>query len=320
VRVDACAVAFRDILDRRGAFPFIKDDAVLGHEIAGTVVEVARQGQEEHGLAPGDRVVSLHWSQKEAWPSPLQRGAGVVASMLGISCDGGYADYCTADSGAFVKVPNPSKWTAIEAAPVMSTYGTVWQGAHERASLTGNDDLLVTGSSGGVGTAAVQLGKLLGCHVTGVTSNPNKVDYVRSLGADKVIVLDSKGQFSRSDTVKEMGGYDVCIECVGSPTFEQALRSLRPEGRLVLVGNVDNATAPLPLGLCILNSLSVVGSDSISAKALKGLFQLLDEHPNVRPRIDRVLPLEKAMEAHDLLERKAVTGRVVLQVSQDNWT
>ena len=180
--------------------------------------------------------------------------------------------------------------------------------------------MLVTGSSGGVGTAAVQLGKLLGCHVTGVTSNSSKADYVRSLGADEVIVMDSKGHFSRDDIVKEMGGFDVCVECVGGPTFEQALRSLRPEGRLVLVGNVDNTSAPLPLGLCILNSLSVVGSDSISAKALGDLFRLLDENPDIRPPIHRVLPLEDAMEAHDLLETRGVTGRVVLQISEDNWS
>lgn len=284
------------------------------------VVDVAEEGAQEHGLMAGDRVVSLHWSQRQAWPSPLRRNAGVVESMLGISCDGGYADYCTADAGAFVRVPDASKWSAIEAAPVMSTYGTVWQGARERASLRGSDDVLVTGSSGGVGSAAVQLGKLLGCNVTGVTSNPSKADYVRSLGADQVIVMDDKRQFSRDEIVKSMGGFDVSIECVGSPTFEQALRSLRPEGRLVLVGNVDNATAPLPLGLCILNSLSVVGSDSISAQALTELFQLLDKNPHVRPTIDRVLPLEDAMEAHKLLETRGVTGRLVLQVSEDNWT
>jgi len=224
--------------------------------------------------------------------------------MLGISTDGGYAEYCTLDAGALVKVPEPAAWSAVEAAPVMSTYGTVWQGARVRGRLQSGENVLVTGASGGVGSAAVQIAKALGCHVTGVTTSAHKEAYVRSLGADEVIVMAAVGEgdidggksgggssFNRHEIVRRLGGFDLCVECTGEPTFLPALRSLRPEGRLVLVGNVNNSVVGLPLGLCILNSLTVVGSDSISAAALRELFLFLDGEqggPRLRPTIHSV--------------------------------
>jgi D-arabinose 1-dehydrogenase-like Zn-dependent alcohol dehydrogenase len=153
VKVAACAVAYRDILDRKGAFPFIKRPTVLGHEFAGVV---AAAGPDAHEFHVGQRVVSLHWAQRDAWPSPLQvsqsaffsfaahalcvlkqrvtQGNAAVSSMLGLMCNGGYAEYCTVDESAFVDAP--SGWSAVDAAPVMSTFGTVWQGAFVRGGAT----------------------------------------------------------------------------------------------------------------------------------------------------------------------------------------
>ena len=105
VKVAACAVAYRDILDRKGAFPFIKKPTVLGHEFSGVVASVGPDAKE---FQIGQRVVSLHWAQRDAWPSPLQvicfgvamwllncdrQGSAAVPSMLGLMCDGGYAEY-----------------------------------------------------------------------------------------------------------------------------------------------------------------------------------------------------------------------------------
>ncbi len=84
------------------------------------------------------------------------------------------------------------------------------------------------------------------------TSNPDKTAYLKSLGADEVIV---GGKANRNASIVGLGGVDMAIDCVGEPTFLQSLRSLRPEGTAVIVGNVSNGTGELPLGLCILNSL-----------------------------------------------------------------
>ena len=312
VKVQACAVAFRDTLDRSGAFAsIIKLPSVLGHEVCGTVAAVGG-GAGASGLRVGQRVVSLHWSQDEGWPSPLLSGAGgkPVSSFLGLTRDGGYAEWMTVPFGALVAVPDAMRgWDAVELAPVMSTFGTVWQGAVVRAGLRAGERVLVTGASGGVGSASVRLLKALGCHVVAQTSSEGKRAFVESLGPDAVVVGAAK--FNQHPAL--VGGVDVVVECTGEPTFEGSLRSLRPEGRLVLVGNTTNAKASLPLGLVILNSLKVVGSDSISAAALSQLLAFLLEH-DLRPKIDQVLPLEAAAAAHERLEAKAVQGRIVLRV------
>lgn len=195
-------MAYRDTLDRRGAFPFIQPDAVLGHEMAGTVVAVG-SGAESGGLQEGDRVVSVHWDQNEAWPAPLTP-SGPVSSFLGLTHPGGYAEFCTAPAGCFVQIPHGWSGSQIHAAPVMSTFGTVWQGAVVRAGLQAGETVLVTGASGGVGSAAVQLCRRIGCKVIAVTSSPSKREFVEGLGADVVVVSESgpKGMdFNRAQQV-----------------------------------------------------------------------------------------------------------------------
>lgn len=87
----------------------------------------------------------------------------------------------------------------------------------------------------------------------------------------------------------------------------------------MLIGNVTNASAPLPLGLCIVKSLSVIGTDSIEAAELSKLFLWLDKE-GLRPTIDRVIPLEEVASAHQLLEERRVSGRVVLDVNKELWS
>jgi acryloyl-coenzyme A reductase len=286
---------------------------VLGHEIAGVVESVGPDSKFEIG----DRVVSLHWAQYhgEAFPSPFQHKKG-MKTFLGLTCDGGYSDFVTTHETAFVKVPSPSSWTPVHAAPVMSTFGTVWQGAMVRGQLQSHERVLVTGASGGVGSAAVTLASKFGCHVIGTTSSPmNKENYIKSLGAQEV--LDSTTPFSKTAVASSC---DMVIECVGAPTFTESLKCLKPGGRLILIGNVTNATAPLPLGLCIVKSLNVIGTDSIEADELTTLFHWLTEH-SVKPEIHEVVSLDEQSiaRAHHLLEKRGVTGRVVIDVNAKIW-
>lgn len=255
---------------------------------------------------------------------------------LSLFCVRGNTEFCTAPAGCFVRVPSSWTGTAAEAAPVMSTYGTVWQGAVVRGGLRAGDTVLVTGASGGVGSSAVRLCKRLGCKVLAVTTSPSKEKFVRSLGADEVILAtagsagEAMSAFNKDDTVRR-NEPDLAIECTGGPGFTSSLRSLRPEGKLVLVGNVDNSSESLPLGLCILKSLSIIGSDSISATALSDLFKFMDgggkqlcagggaSAPPLRPEIHSTIPLEMVADAHAKLEARSVAGRIVLQVSDDTW-
>eukprot|EP01012_Entosiphon_sulcatum_P056622 TRINITY_DN80320_c0_g1_i1.p1 TRINITY_DN80320_c0_g1~~TRINITY_DN80320_c0_g1_i1.p1 ORF type:complete len:362 (+),score=50.50 TRINITY_DN80320_c0_g1_i1:22-1086(+) len=311
VKVAACGICYRDVLDRKGAFPFIKPGIIMGHEVAGVVSAV---GPAVRSLSVGQRVVSLHWA-----PCGTCRPCKEVAtpcdthheSFFGLTADGGYADYLASGASAFVPVPDG--WTAVEAAPVACTYGTVWRAAVTRGGLKPGERVAITGASGGVGSAAVQLASKLGCDVIAITSNPQKEDFLRGLGASTVVVSDRSTPFFKHAALR--GGVDVVLENVGEPTFQASLRSLRPNGRLVLVGNVTNASAQLPLGLSILKSLSVIGSDSVTAPELRETFAFLDKH-KLRPHIHRVVGMEDAGTAHTLLEEKGVTGRVVMKLRE----
>lgn len=173
--------------------------------------------------------------------------------------------------------------------------------------------VLVTGAAGGVGGAAVAMAARLGCHVIGATGSiATKGAYIKSLGGDDVI--DSSPGFSK----KLKHGVDMVIECVGAPTFNDSLRCLKPGGRLVLIGNVTNASSQLPLGLCIVKSLNIIGTDSIEASELQKLFLWLEEQ-GLRPTVDRIMPLEEVSSAHQLLEERQVTGRIVLDVNKKLW-
>jgi acryloyl-coenzyme A reductase len=300
VKVAACAVAYRDILDRKGAFKFIRLPAVLGHEFSGTIVEV---GDRATGRAAvGDPVVSLHWDQDAAWPSPLKSG-GAVDTMFGISCDGGYAEYVTCPVGSLAAAP--THLPLEPASCVVSTFGTVWWGAVARGGLKSGQRVLVTGASGGVGSAAVAIAKALGCHVTGVSSSEAKRTYLQELGCDDVLVTDDQARF-------KAGNMDCVIESVGGPTFASSLRATKPGGSIILLGNVENSVSELPLGYCILNSIRIIGSDSILRSELEtGLLPFMAKH-NLRPTIQHVMALEDACRAHEMLEARQVSGRIIL--------
>ena len=206
-------------------------------------------------------------------------------------------------------VPIPENWSMTEASTVMCTYGTVWHSLFQRGRLARGETLLVTGS-GGVASAAVQMARAIDCHVIGVTSQESKVEHLTRLGASDVVVLSDASQLNRHAVVQARRP-DVVLEAVGEPYFNASLRSLKPSGRLVLIGNVTNGMANFKLGLAILNELSIIGGDSITRQELLDCFDFLDKH-KIRPHVDQTLPLHQANEAQQLLIDGKAKGRIVL--------
>lgn len=301
IRVCATSVCYRDLLDRQGAFPFMQLPTILGHEVVGVVDALGPPAPEltTSTLRIGDRVASIHWAPKRGFVGEHSPSGAIDHSFLALTANGGYAEFLTQFESGLVALPTDlaSAFSAKEASTVMGTYGTVWRGAITKGRLVAGETVLVTGASGGVGSAAVQLARALGCRVFAATTAPDKEAYLRSIGAHEVLVVPSSADgkvagLDKHPVVKAAGGVDLVVEAVGGPTFESALRSLKAGGRLVLVGNVTNATASLPLGLCILKSLQVIGSDSITEAELLACFRFLRDH-KIRPPIDRVLKLEE---------------------------
>jgi acryloyl-coenzyme A reductase len=303
VKVAGCAVAFRDVLDRKGAFKFIQRPTVLGHEFSGSVVAA---GSDVRSLKEGNEVVSVHWDQDAAWPSPL-KAAGAVDSMFGLTCDGGYAEYVVARAGAFATAPKSIP--LVDASCLVSTFGTVWHACVTKGGLKKGDTIAVTGVSGGVGSATALIAKALGCSVIGVTSSAEKVDAIRATTGCDEVVVSANGKYKLSSPV------DQVLEAVGGPTFTSSLRALKPGGTLVLIGNVENSVCDLPLGYCILNSIKIIGSDSIPINEFNENFVPFFDHNMLKPWVHGYMPLEDIPSAHQALEAKSVRGRLIADLS-----
>jgi acryloyl-coenzyme A reductase len=308
VRIRAEGVCGRDLIDRRGGFRGLKLPVILGHEFAGEVMEV---GPGVAGLAAGDRVANLLRLSCGACRSCLRGDTPVCEKgweSFGQTRDGGYAELVTAPASSLVKVP--TELSFVEAAPVACTFGVALRALRTVAKVTLGDRILITGASGGVGIAAIQVAKALGARVVAATSSPSKQKALLDAGADDVVV-DSEGNLHSHVRALAPAGVDVVLELTGSPTFTSSLRSLRNGGRLVLVGNILADSIKLNPGAVILFGYQILGSAGCTRADLEDAFAMV-ARKQVKMVVSQVLPLERAAEAHEVLAQRGAIGRVVL--------
>lgn len=310
VRVCACGVCYRDIIDRKGGFPWIRFPIIPGHEIAG-VVDAIGPGVED--LAPGERVISLHRPLCGSCSFCLrgeENHCSGTWQSFGLTIDGGYAEAVVAPRNAWVKIAD--LFTPEEAATLVCTYGTVWHGFFRVAGLKPGEKVIVTGGSGGVGSAAIQIARTCGCDVTAVTRTPEKKKYLEDLGSSGVIVAPDC-RFHEGVAPE----FDLGVETVGEPTLPSLLRVLRPGGRILLIGNVTMNPVSLRLGQLIVRGQGILGTDGCTRRDLEELMAFMAYH-HIKPRICRTFPLEEAPQAQKFLEDGLATGRVVLSLSR-SW-
>lgn len=307
VRVRASAVCGRDLIDARGGFPAMKLPAILGHEFAG---EVAATGPRVDEWRIGDRVVNLHRPYCGECPSCLA-GESVDCERawqsFGHTVDGGYAELVVAHRRALVKIPDGIE--LVDAAPLQCTAAVALRALRHVARLELGEQVLVTGASGGVGVAAIQIARHMGARVVALTSSAGKAERLRVLGAE--VVVSSDGRFHEAVKERSGGGVDVVLELTGSATFASALKSLRRRGRMVIVGNIMTERVSLNPGPLILYGYTISGSHGSSRRDLADCFELLKKGA-LKNLVDRTLSLSRASDAHALLGSRSVTGRVVL--------
>jgi NADPH:quinone reductase-like Zn-dependent oxidoreductase len=307
VRVRASSVCGRDLIDRRGGFPLMKLPIILGHELAGEVVMV---GSDVAGFSPGDRVVNLQRPHCGACRRCLE-GEPILCERawqsFGATVDGAYAELVIAWPRGLVKLPDTIPFDV--GSTLMCTAGVALRALRGRAKLEMGETLLITGASGGVGQAAVQIARHMGARVVATTSSASKVEALKKLGAHHVVV--SKDHRFADEVIRQTGQVDAALDLTGAPTFPAALRCLRTGGRMVLLGNIELAKVEVNPGALILRGLSLHGSISCTARDMADVFALVQQGA-LTPRIDRTLPLDQAAEAHRLLASRQVVGRVVL--------
>jgi NADPH2:quinone reductase len=294
ISVQACGVNFPDTLIIQGKYQFKPDLPFSpGGEISGVVKQV---GSDVDSLKIGDRVIAF-----STW--------------------GGFAEELVVDQTRTVIISD--KMDYERASAFVLTYGTSYHALKDRAHLREGETLLVLGASGGVGLAAIQLGKAMGATVIAAASNPEKLSACQENGADYVI---NYAQDDLRQSVKEITkgrGVDVIYDPVGGSFSEKALRDMSWGGRFLVIGFAAGEIPKVPLNIPLLKGCSIVGvfwgeftkrEPDLNKQNNQELMDLFDQG-KISPHIHRVYPLEKAGEALNELLQKRVIGKVVLSTT-----
>jgi NADPH:quinone reductase-like Zn-dependent oxidoreductase len=306
VSVRAAGLNHLDLWVRRGLPIETTMPHVGGSDVAG-LVDAVGEGVD---WAPGTPVVvdpSLHYEWYEATPGSIDRGPAL--RLVGEHTDGGFAEYCVVPAENLVEIPRGVSFETAAAAALV--FVTAWHGLHGRARLRSGERVLVTGGSGGVATAGIQVARHAGATVLALTSGPENVERVRALGARHV--YDRLAGDWVADVQRDTGGagVDVILDSVGSPLWAGMTRVLGVMGRLVSYGATAGPKVQIDLRHAFWKQLSFLGSTMGTPEEFRQVMALVFSG-ELEPVIHAVLPLDEASRAHEMLEAGEVFGKVVL--------
>ena len=291
IEVAAAGVSFPDLLLTKGeyqmkpALPFVP-----GVEVAGRV----RSAPGSSGFNPGDRVMAF--------------------TMLG-----GFADVALAEPAFTLAIPSGLSTEA--AAGFVMNYHTAYFALARRGRIRAGERIAVHGAGGGVGTAAVQVARGLGAEVIAIAAGPEKMHMAERAGAHRV--LDAEGDWVSALRAQNDGqGVDAILDPVGGERFDQSVRCIAPEGRLIVVGFAEGRIPTLQVNRVLLRNIDVVGAawgaflaiePSLFAEAQRALNTMIDAG-SVAPLVGATYALEEAPAALALLDQRMAKGKVVLRM------
>lgn len=289
IEVAAAGVSFPDLLLTRGEYqmkpplPFVP-----GVEVAGRV----RSAPEGSGFVAGDRVMAF--------------------TVLG-----GFADVALAEPGLTLAIPDG---LSVEAASgFVMNYHTAYFALARRGRIRPGDRIAIHGAAGGVGTAAIQVGRGIGAEVIAIAAGPDKMHIAERAGAHHV--LDAEGDWVAALRAQNDGlGVDAIVDPVGGERFDQSVRCLAPEGRLIVVGFTEGRIPNLQMNRVLLRNIDIVGAawgaflgvqPSLFTETQRALNAMI-EAGVVAPIVGATYPLEEAPAALNLLGQRQARGKVVL--------
>ena len=290
VDVHAAGVSFPEVLQTRGEYQ-VKPDVPFtpGSEVGGVV----RSAPDGAAVKAGDRVAAF-------------------------CLTGGWAEVAVAPAFFTFKLPDALDFA--QGAGLVLNYHTAYFSLVTRGRFTEGETVLVHGAAGGVGTATLQIAKGLGAKTIAVVSTDDKERVAREAGADEVVRSDGPWK----DEAKEVsgGGVDVVIDPVGGDRFTDSLRSLREDGRVVVVGFTGGSIPEVRVNRLLLANTEVIGAgwgNYVLRKPklnqeIAGAIDRLIEQGFVRPVVGAHFPLEQAADALELIDGRGATGKVVLDV------
>jgi len=311
VSVRAVALNHLDLWVRRGVPGLTLElPHIGGSDVAGVIDEI---GSGVRGWEVGDTVVinPALWCGGCEWCKLGEHPLCVEFKILGEHVAGGTAERVRVAAQNLYRIPGDMDFRLAAAAPL--AYQTAWRALTKRGRLREGESVLITGASGGVSAAAIQIAGLLGAQVIAVTSGPDNVRRVRELGAD--IVLDRlEGSFASA--VKEHTGgrgVDLVLDSVGEAIWADCLRCLSRLGRLVTYGATTGARGSVVIRHMFWKQLAVLGSTMASKTEFEDVMGRVVAGDLV-PVVGKVLPLDSVRLAHELLERGEVFGKLVLEL------
>ena len=312
LRVYATALNHLDLWVRRGipgvppAFPHVG-----GCDIAGTIDAL---GPGVEGWEVGQRVVVNPQLSCGRCRYCLrgQDNLCLQFAIVGEHTWGGMAEYVLVPAANLE--PIPEGFSFEEAVACALVFPTAWRMLLTGARLQPGETVLVLGAGGGVNTAAIQIAKLLGCEVWVTAGSEEKMRRARELGADWVLSYRDPDWSRRVWERTDKRGVDVIVDNVGQATWATSLRLLAREGRLVTVGATTGPIGETDIRYVFWRQLRIIGSTMANRAEFMDVFRLIWRR-QLRPVIDRVLPLEEARRAHEILERGEQFGKIVLRVS-----
>lgn len=293
VDIRSCALNFPDVLMVEGKyqslppFPFTP-----GGEFAGVVSSVA---DDVSAWRVGDEVFA---------------GCG----------NGAMAEQICVNAGSLR--PKPANMTFAQASGITTTYGTSYYALKQRANLQPGETLLVLGAAGGVGLAAVELGKAMGARVIAAASSPEKLAVAQQAGADELIDYSDGELKEKVKALTDGKGADVIYDPVGGPLFDQCMRCVNWEGRVLIVGFVGGDIPRVPTNLILLKSCQVVGvfygafSGRFPAENEQNFAELIDmfQSGKLQGLVGAEYALDEYVDALNCLSQRRAVGKVVVNI------
>jgi len=300
IRVKATSFNYHDVFTVRG-MPGIKVPMpmIIGLDMAGEILEI---GAGVTGWKKGDRVLA----------NPLNKQKGLMGEMM----HGGLAEKCLVAEHQLIRMPEGVTFEQAASLPV--AYGTAHRMIVTHDTIKKGDKVLILGASGGVGTGSVLLAKLWGAEVIACASSADKIERLKALGADHVINYKETDfskwaveKYGKPQRRTYEGGVDVVINFTGGDTWAPTLRCVKRGGKILVCGATAGYDPKEDLRYIWSFELQVIGSNSFYDDNLKALMDLIQKG-EMKPVIDEVLPLERAVEGLRLIESREVFGKVVV--------
>ena len=301
IRVGASSFNYHDVFTVKG-MPGIKVPlpVIIGLDMAGEISEV---GEGVSGWKKGERVLV----------NPLNKKKGLMGEML----DGGMAEYCLVAADQLIRMLDKVSYEDAASLPV--AYGTAHRMIITHNTIKKGDKVLILGASGGVGTGCILIAKMLGAEVIAATSSQEKMEALRTFGADHVINVNEVDfskwaieKYGKPQRRNYEGGVDVLINYTGGDTWLPSLKCIKRGGKLLVCGGTAGHDPKEDLRYVWSFEIEIKGSNSFYDDDLKGLLNMIQDG-RIKPAIDAVLPLEKAAEGLALIRDRKVIGKVIVK-------